>query len=242
MANSMLYFARHAYCCIEGRNAVVLDLFNNEYLSIPVAQLDALSSHIGNWPRQAEADGREQPALSPDAHSLLGQMSACGLLTPDLSKCNPEIPTSKHPRLRPLTPEPDFDYIPKTHFRHLPSFLIAASRAAAALQWCPLLQIVNSVTRNQPQDVDIEQPASLRRLRSLVEAYAGLRPFFPRPYVCLFDSLALAYFLSLHGIRPRLVFGVQTGPFAAHCWLQFRDIVLNDSVERVLAYTPIMRV
>jgi hypothetical protein len=29
-------------------------------------------------------------------------------------------------------------------------------------------------------------------------------------------------------------------PFGAHCWLQERDYLLNDAVERVGMYTPIM--
>ena len=36
------------------------------------------------------------------------------------------------------------------------------------------------------------------------------------------------------------VFAVKGAPFAAHCWIQLGDIVLNDSVENVRAYTPIM--
>ncbi len=37
---------------------------------------------------------------------------------------------------------------------------------------------------------------------------------------CMFDSLTLFYFLRAFGVRATWVFGVQTGPFAAHCWLQ----------------------
>jgi hypothetical protein len=33
---------------------------------------------------------------------------------------------------------------------------------------------------------------------------------------------------------------VKASPFGAHCWLQEGDLILNDSVERVGAYTPIM--
>jgi len=29
-------------------------------------------------------------------------------------------------------------------------------------------------------------------------------------------------------------------PFAAHCWVQYGDIVFNDRVEEVGGYTPIM--
>jgi len=76
----------------------------------------------------------------------------------------------------------------------------------------------------------------------LVSTFHGLRPFFPRDYLCLFDSLALFIFLANHGVSPRWVFGVQSDPFAAHCWLQEGPLLLNDTLDRVTPYTPIMSV
>jgi hypothetical protein len=57
---------------------------------------------------------------------------------------------------------------------------------------------------------------------------------------CLYDSLALLEFLARYRIYPDWVFGVQTRPFAAHCWVQQGDIVFNDTVEHVTGYSPIM--
>ena len=56
----------------------------------------------------------------------------------------------------------------------------------------------------------------------------------------LYDSLALLEYLARYGIYADWVFGVQTRPFAAHCWVQHGDIVFNDTVEHVSGYTPIM--
>jgi hypothetical protein len=52
----------------------------------------------------------------------------------------------------------------------------------------------------------------------------------------------LLEYLAWYRIFPTWVFGVQTRPFAAHCWLQHENIVLNDTVEHVTRYTPIMTV
>ncbi|MBX7481677.1 lasso peptide biosynthesis B2 protein [Qipengyuania qiaonensis] len=57
---------------------------------------------------------------------------------------------------------------------------------------------------------------------------------------CLPQSLALATSLVRLGVRPNVVIGVQAFPFAAHCWVQHREIVLNDSLEEVLRFTPIL--
>lgn len=70
-------------------------------------------------------------------------------------------------------------------------------------------------------------------------AFRTARPFVPVQTCCLVDSISLVRFLAKRGIHADLVFGVTGQPFAAHCWVQHRDIVLNDSVGHVSAHTPI---
>jgi len=78
-------------------------------------------------------------------------------------------------------------------------------------------------------------------LHHLVAAFSTLRPFFfSAKDACLFDALSLSEFLAGYGFFPRWVFGVQSRPFGAHCWLQLNGVVLNDSVDHVKRYTPIM--
>jgi hypothetical protein len=74
----------------------------------------------------------------------------------------------------------------------------------------------------------------------LVGAFKILRPLYPRPYLCLFDSIALLEFLARYHMFPRIVFGVVADPFEAHCWLQEGTILINDDLERVSKYKPIM--
>jgi hypothetical protein len=77
---------------------------------------------------------------------------------------------------------------------------------------------------------------------SLVAAFQRLRPLYPRAYLCLFDSLALLEFLAGYRILPRVVFGVVGDPFHAHCWLQDGSTVINDELERVNRYKPILSI
>jgi hypothetical protein len=56
----------------------------------------------------------------------------------------------------------------------------------------------------------------------------------------LLDSLALLAFLRQRGLYADLVFGVIRQPFAAHCWVQARGVVLNDRLDRVAEFTPIL--
>lgn len=57
---------------------------------------------------------------------------------------------------------------------------------------------------------------------------------------CLPRSVALSLGLAARGIHTRLVIGVKTAPFAAHCWVQHGGDVLSDSVEEVRRYHPIL--
>jgi Transglutaminase-like superfamily len=77
--------------------------------------------------------------------------------------------------------------------------------------------------------------------RRLVDTFYRLRVFlFASREKCLYDSFAMLEFLARYGLFPYWVFGVRALPFAAHCWVQYRDTVFNDTVEHVRGYTPIM--
>ena len=39
-----------------------------------------------------------------------------------------------------------------------------------------------------------------------------------------------------------LVIGVTASPFGAHAWVQIGDVVLNDSVDRVRRFVPILTI
>lgn len=59
---------------------------------------------------------------------------------------------------------------------------------------------------------------------------------------CLLDSLALLRWLGDLRSGAALVFGVKLNPFAAHCWVQADDLVLNDRLDNVAAFTPLLMI
>jgi hypothetical protein len=51
----------------------------------------------------------------------------------------------------------------------------------------------------------------------------------------------MLYFLLREGFQPQWVIGVRSSPsFMAHSWIQHGGTVLNDSIDHVSVYTPIM--
>lgn len=57
---------------------------------------------------------------------------------------------------------------------------------------------------------------------------------------CLPRSIALTLSLAARGTRAQLVIGVKLAPFGAHCWVQLKDRVLNETAEEVMRYQPIL--
>ena len=79
------------------------------------------------------------------------------------------------------------------------------------------------------------EAATVRR----AQVFAALLAVAPVRGDCLFRSHLLLRFLRLGGCDARWVFAVRTWPFAAHCWLQRGDLVLNDTPDRLLAFHPV---
>ncbi len=59
---------------------------------------------------------------------------------------------------------------------------------------------------------------------------------------CLPRSIATAHRYFSLGIRVDLVIGVKLQPFAAHCWVQRGELLLNDRLDTVRNFTPILAI
>ncbi|MFD1104142.1 lasso peptide biosynthesis B2 protein [Sphingobium olei] len=59
---------------------------------------------------------------------------------------------------------------------------------------------------------------------------------------CLPRSLAYISLCRHRSIATTLVFGVRLNPFQAHCWVQHKQTVLNDRLEHVRCFTPILAI
>jgi hypothetical protein len=117
------------------------------------------------------------------------------------------------------------------------SFIRASLITSYKLRKVGIEGIVKAVDRRSFQRIRSD---STIPIADLVGAFLLLRPLYPRTYLCLFDSLCLIHFLIQFQHSPQWVVGVKVEPFGAHCWVQDGDTVLNDTVEAVRQYTPIL--
>lgn len=233
----------HVHLCLSGHQIVLLDLASDEYLALDAVESLSLAEVVPGWPvPEKRTPGSVAPANCATAVAMARTLSDRGLLTSDLRRGKPAQPIDIALPTVSLVAEQS-DTRPALHRRHVTSFVSAAAAAAYKLRWTPIARVVRSIERQRRARGGASVKFDANTARSLVDVFYHLRPFFFTAHnACLFDSLALILFLARFGLFPEWVFAVQTAPFGAHCWVQHGDIVLNDSVEHVRRYTPIMAV
>lgn len=74
----------------------------------------------------------------------------------------------------------------------------------------------------------------------LISAFEASAMIFHPSDQCLAKAVAFLRVCSWRGLNPSLVFGVRTNPFTAHCWIQDGPLAINDDVDRVSIYEPIL--
>ena len=240
---SQYLLASHVYLCVTDDHAVLLDLKRDKYVGVGRSQMKVLAERVKGWP--AISAGRESHER---ADSLLSQMLTAGMLTTDctLGKAAEPIdiacPQSTLSALDYPTSVNPFEARPAITFAHFMLFLRASIAARMALRWRPIASVVAKV-RSRKLRRGAAQTLDLGAARKLVATFVHLRPLlFTTRDACLADSLSLVNFLSYYRIFPTWVFAVQTGPFAAHCWVQEGELVFNDTPDHVRRFTPILAI
>ncbi len=247
--------ARHVFVCLQGEHVVFLDVRKDRYFALESSRTAGLGELVPGWPVPAPAPviAEQVRYASQAAVSTLVEQVDRGMLTAVIALLfEKEILTAvagagksaepvRAEALRTDLAAEGSDEGPRVDPGTCLRFVSAAIRARLMLKYRSLESVVERVRARLERAQDKEAPFDVARVHHLVGVFATLRPFFfTAKDACLFDALALSEFLAGYGMLPRWVFAVQARPFAAHCWLQHGGIVLNDTVEHVKRYTPIM--
>ena len=231
------------FLCPSNRYVVMLDVHRDRYACVLRDQFELLAPWLDGWqdaPSAARPDRSDRPhgIAAEVARTLVSQ----GILTLDASNSKPVRP------VRVPSPRTGMACIqPPTHraiLRRTPAFFLACRRAHIALQRDRFVTVLTRVAARHSLDGrhHVVTGASKVQAARLVAIFAALRLFYPRPYLCTFDSLALLEFLAAYALYPRWIFGVRADPFHAHCWVQYGETVLNDRIEHVTRLSPILAV
>lgn len=229
--------ASHMRACAFDDQVVLLDLARGKYLGLKTPPgLDQIAS---GWPGPGVPGASSTPSLH--AERMAERLKGAGILCDE-----PSGPTHR-PIGRPACPPAralNAGDLPGHRSRpvHVAHFLRSAARATADLRFRSLSSIVQAVESRRLRWPRAGNDAR-DDLPTLVASYERLRPLvFTVRDECLFDSLALLDFLASFGLHPLCIIGVKTRPFGAHAWLQDGDVVLNDQMEHVLQFKPILTI
>lgn len=201
--------------CIE-EDVVLLDGGTGEYLCLPSAA-PAFAFADGKPPTIVDAD-LAQDAL---AMGLVGLGDQPRISTPPVLRDLPTDPVGAiHLGERLDAVGAYWTMVRRYHGRPFPE-LIAYARA-----------------HRQAEPSDAITPAHIVR----AQAFRRMLPWAPFQGVCLYRSFFLLTFLRRSGLDATWMFGVRTWPFEAHCWLQIGDLVLDDTLDHVRRFSPILAV
>jgi hypothetical protein len=218
---------------------VLLDLARDKYLAVEARAAAALGTRIKGWPMAAARSA--QTTASRETDSLLAGLVQMGVLTGDLAAGKDATPvTLPFPTEELVTDIPGQDR-PRTRATDAAAFIAAALIGRRLRKIRPIEQIVARVRARRERNAPFADDFDIATARRLLPVFGAMRSLFlSTRSLCLLESIVLLEFFARYRLYPQWVFGVQTRPFAAHCWLQHEQLVLNDTAERVCAYTPIM--
>ena len=98
------------------------------------------------------------------------------------------------------------------------------------------------IARAQSRQAARLAPGPAEEVADLARRFADLLPWVPFQGDCLFRALLLQAVLRRRRFAATLVIGVQTWPFEAHAWVQAEDLVLDDGLDHVMGFSPILAV
>ena len=213
------------FACASGGREILLDLRTGRYSSLAPRAAKALS--------RARALG----VVDPEDHRALEPLIRAGTLV--------LVPDELAELIRPLEP-PDSQSpatasgpLRRSDFYLAVAVQLAARAGLRLLGFGALHRMLLSLIGRRPM---LGVPEGDQIIRRIGRALDRSEVLFPRSDRCLARSVAFRFLALVRGVDVRLVIGVVGKPFAAHCWVERDGMVLNDDLETVAQFTPILAV
>lgn len=200
--------------------AIVLDLDRDRYWQV-------------NTDASAALDWLADRRAGPIAPGQIERLERLGFVEPAKPESpleqSPTLPSPTHSAIEGDVRKQAFDPIAATEV----AYRVAMARRLAkrrSLRW----NIADIEHRRTGKGM-----APSGCVATLAQAFSRYRRLVPLANKCLPDTLAFLRFAARRGHYPRLVFGVEAWPFAAHCWAQTGELVLNDVLDHARSFSPI---
>jgi len=206
--------------CVAGGRAVFLDLDADRYFGLPAAADKAFQQWL---------TGQDPEPEQLDVLVSRGLLLLCGQGSTPPSRASFSLPAAG----RETRPK---GRVTAIRFVHI---FLARLYWSFALKLRSLAAIRRVLEAKRPKRESSAGPHD-PRYDDIATSFEKTEAIMRTHDRCLSDSLAFLSICYASGLSPRLVFGVRTTPFAAHCWVQVDDLVLNDRLEHVRLFTPIL--
>ena len=203
--------------CIANDRTVFLDLVRDRYFCLPPTQDQLFKSIIAASPRHASREIAESLA------SVLIERPAASFVRPVAVA-------------RPVSEVHAYDSV------YLPDLIIAVAYhldTVRRLRRLSLHTVLDGLKKQKDLAYACPRPASAIP-EHFSTVFAAASRLLSKHDQCLRCSIAFVRFCAGRGYYPDLVIGVRMYPFRAHAWVQAGDRVLNDTVDNVAPYTPIL--
>lgn len=243
-AHNDLFLTKQTFVALTDETLVFLDLHRDKYSCVeqrhtrPVARLLGLPVPDNGGSAEGSADQE-----SEDPAKVIEGLINRGLVTRDPANGKRAEIVMQCSELKEM-----LGYFPgegpKVRFGDVVKLFKALIVTKSLLKFASMERIVMRVKRRKDRCC-ANSGAALdeERLNKLVETYKILKPLFVTVKdQCLFNSLLLIEFLACYRVYPNWYFGVRLNSFYAHCWVQDRNIIYDDSIHRTSATQLIMTV
>ncbi len=214
MPRSTLTLTNDVYAACCGSDLVLLDVARDQYYCLPQAadgvELDPASGALAGVNEDLVEDLRDAALIGDRLERRFRRWSV--------------PPAREALALAPVA----------RHASGLTHALLASLTMAWRFRGRSLAELVRRQTSERPLGADLEQAAACGA------RFQVSLPWLPVQGACLYQSFLLLEILRRRGLSADWVFGVRTWPFYAHCWVQAGDVVLNDTVDHVTSFEPIM--
>lgn len=211
--------------CVTGNAVVFLDMHSSRYFGLPVSFAEAFIRLTDRHGESVDGDDAKLAPLLKQGH-LLPAKGPGGM-------CR-----------RPVI-EPPISDLARAGRAPIPLQLLVRAICSqltmgARLKASSFAEVVDhlamkALARHAPSNNDVGTS-----LQHIADAFERADNILGRADRCLVRSFALFSTCRSLGIPTTVVIGVRSDPFAAHCWLQKDDLVVNDAIESVAQFTPIL--
>lgn len=240
---SQYYVPHYVYFVITGQSAVFLNLRTDQYtmlLGVKAAAFRSMLSGAGDSPQELSlASALVPPEQRELRRNLVQELLDNELLTLRVRDAAPARPIIPPPEDKLIMQNDDYRAPPRAG--DIWRFVVSCTIAACRLKLQPIERIIRTLERRKLVN-RISACRPTRDIRSLISLFNRLRPSYPRDFLCLFDSLSLVEFLARYHHFPNLIFAVRLAPWTAHCWVQQGTLAINQDVDEVSDYWPIMSI